>query len=476
MNYTFLPLTMILCTTACSSALTAAVPTPTQTTNSPLTSVTASYEQKSNFLWFPWYYIEHRVDDFADSIIDIVEDSIDIYWDSWTNAWNFAEIYQDSWKNAWDSVDKTIWKTTWDSIDENWDSWETVWDSWESAWDSIDENWDSLENIWDIDTDTISNSILRAFLNQSNSVDKQGKAWQAYDNSQIIAGEDICDQEWFYIHQGGERIKCLGAYLNGTDTVLIVYANEETVISIESAFEQVDGRFKLVHVKPDGTTKRIDNSGLNAKRDITLQKGRNAIKLVGQAAKLNRLTVSYYGLTDNKNITAVYYSEEEEYAATILEEIKSGTFDKNKLKNTLPYIDEDAVSKVLEALLQQEIPVTKEELLYLFMYSDEDLSSQYLLEAIKNGKTNYFDIDYFSALLPYLEEQYIGNILSAISDKISFELIDTWKYYLDEETLEQCLIKFLEDGNTLTYSQFYKISPYLGESTIKKIDNLLKTK
>lgn len=450
MNYTFLPLTMMLCTTTCGSTLTAVVP-PAQTT----TSVTASYEQKSNFLWFPWYYIEPRVDDFVDSIIDIVADSIDIYWDSWKNAWNFAQIYQDSWKNTWD-----FWNDNWDSL--------------ENTWASIDDNWDSLENIWDIDADTVSNSILRALLNQSNSVDEQGKAWQAYDNSELLAGEDICDQEWFYIHQGGEQINCLGAYLNGTDTVLIVYANEETVISIESAFEQVDGRFKLVHVKPDGTIKRIDNSGLNAKRDITLQEGRNAIKLVGQAAKLNRLTVSYYGLTDNENITAVYYSEEEEYAATILEEIKSGTFDKNKLKSALPYIEEDVVSNILEALLQQEIPVTKEELLYLFMYSDEELSSQYLLEAIKNGKTNYFDIDYFSALLPYLEEKYIENILPAISDKIGFELIDTWKYYLDEKTLEQCLMKFLEDGNTLTYSQFYKISPYLDESTIQKIDNLLK--
>lgn len=329
--------------------------------------------------------------------------------------------------------------------------------------------------------------------------DKQGEAWRAYDDDSLVAGKDISDQWNMYSYiGGGERIKCEGMYLNGTASVRILNVKKDLELQVYSDFEVKEGRFKIVHINPDGEVTVINDTGEAGSFTVNMKAGRNVIKFVGQGAKVTKLHVEHPRLRE-KDFESICYSEEDEECKVLTAEIQNGKVDKDKLMELLYYLDSDVISEALAILLNQGVSLTGDEVEDLIMYSDSDLSASYLREAIKNGKADclsediivdiapYLSGDGLKELLlsaggkvsgktvcecaPYLGSEYLTEVLLAM-DEISFELISECAPYLGSGRLEEVLEKYMEDGSELTYSQLDEIWPYLGENAGKSLDEL----
>lgn len=331
-----------------------------------------------------------------------------------------------------------------------------------------------INGFWDDVIGVVMDDDLDDFFNNPMAIDENGDAYRAYEDEELIAGEDISDKESYYRYRGGEQLECSGMALNGTTSVLIVYAGEKTDIAVDSSFDLVDGRFKIVHVAPDGAVEPLDDTGKASVRNVTLQKGRNVIKLVGQKSRLRDLEIRYSGLSD-KNIGNVYYGEQDEYAGYIERALDSGeTIDKEKMMDTIYYLDAETVSKAFACLLEQGEMFSKAELYDIFIYSDDDLSGHYLSKAIREGKAEPLDAETISMLMPYLTNEARNEFITGMGDQLTFEVLKDCAPYLSDDGMEQCLTVFFESGNTLTYSQFDELSPYLSQRAIEKIDKLIQ--
>ncbi len=69
----------------------------------------------------------------------------------------------------------------------------------------------------------------------------------------------------------------------------------------------------------------------------------------------------------------------------------------------------------------------------------------------------------------YLGEDSLEQLLLALEDEITFDILYDCAPYLSRNGLEKCLTQYMEAGNQLTGLQFQKISFYLDEDTLNKI-------
>ncbi len=374
------------------------------------------------------------------SIIDLLETILENKIRSWTENWieSWTDVWADSWTDAWA-------------------------DSWTDAWtDSWTENWDRSESdIWEY------------FMTHPDTVDQTGDAWKVYNDTTAIAGKDICDIENYYSYWGSKDLQCKGMQLNGSTTLVIANAPKEIDILIHSSFVLKSGKLKLVQVLPDNTVITLNETGAGTKKTITMPKGRNILKLVGQGALVENLNVDYTDLQES-DFESVYFSEEEEYASLISQYLAAGsTVNKTTWVNTLPYIDSTVGSEGFAALLHAGVSFNTEELTAIFISTDTQLSSKYLLEAIQNG-TIQLDAKTAASLMPYVDDKVKSELLMALPTENFWDTFQTCIFYLDSDEIEECLLHYLENGGNLSYSAFSSITAFLDESTIKKIDRYYK--
>ena len=362
------------------------------------------------------------------SIIDLLETILENKIRSWTENW--IESWTDAWANSWT-------------------------DSWT-------ENWDRSESdIWEY------------FMTHPDTVDQTGDAWKVYNDTTAIAGKDICDIKNYYSYWGGKDLQCKGMQLNGSTTLVIANAPKEIDILIHSSFVLKSGKLKLVQVLPDNTVITLNETGAGTKKTITMPKGRNILKLVGQGALVENLNVDYTDLQES-DFESVYFSEEEEYASLISQYLAAGsTVNKTTWVNTLPYIDSTVGSEGFAALLHAGVSFNTEELTAIFISTDTQLSSKYLLEAIQNG-TIQLDAKTAASLMPYVDDKVKSELLMALPTENFWDTFQTCIFYLDNDEIEECLLHYLENGGNLSYSAFSSITAFLDESTIKKIDRYYK--
>ena len=374
------------------------------------------------------------------SIIDLLETILENKIRSWTENW--IESWTDAWADSWA------------------DSWT---DAWANSWtDSWTEDWDRSESdIWEY------------FMTHPDTVDQTGDAWKVYNDTTAIAGKDICDIENYYSYWGGKDLQCKGMQLNGSTTLVIANAPKEIDILIHSSFVLKSGKLKLVQVLPDNTVITLNETGAGTKKTITMPKGRNILKLVGQGALVENLNVDYTDLQES-DFESVYFSEEEEYASLISQYLASGsTVNKTTWVNTLPYIDSTVGSEGFAALLHAGVSFNTEELTAIFISTDTQLSSKYLLEAIQNG-TIQLDAKTTTILMAYVDDKVKSELLMALPTENFWDTFQTCIIYLDSDEIEECLLHYLENGGNLPYSAFSSITAFLEESTIEKIDRYYK--
>ena len=196
--------------------------------------------------------------------------------------------------------------------------------------------------------------------------------------------------------------------------------------------------------------------------------------MVGKAAKLKNLEVSHSTL-DNDAVEKLYYSPEEEYADSVLSEIRKGNIDKEKMWDALCYMDDKTVSEMLKELCKQGVTLTADELEDIFIYGSEELTGQYLAQAIKNKEIDPINGEILRSVMYYMESDTLAELIMTMDKKeLTFDVLTDCVYYLDEDEADKCLMYYLDLGNTLTYSQYDRISYYLSEQTKKKIESEMK--
>ncbi|MDE5931108.1 MAG: M56 family metallopeptidase, partial [Lachnospiraceae bacterium] len=205
---------------------------------------------------------------------------------------------------------------------------------------SFEEHFDSDDEFWSDDFADEGRGFWDDFM-EIGLTNKSGEAYQVYDDVELLSGADLSDkwQAYNYIG-GGDKVTISRFSLNGSYSIRIVYADEDTDIEVASSFDLRDGRFKIIHVLPDGSVETINDTGEEGSTTVTMQKGHNVIKIVGQAAVLKNVEIRFSGL-DERDFAAVYYSEEDEYAGQLMEAVKSGTVEKDKFMECLFYIEEE---------------------------------------------------------------------------------------------------------------------------------------
>lgn len=339
---------------------------------------------------------------------------------------------------------------------------------------SVNKGEDREDSFWRRLVSGFSQYDLDSFLAETGAVNKHGAGWKMYDDESLIAGEDNYDQWRAYSYKGGgNEITSHGFALNGSDSVLIVRVQEETEIKVKVSFDRVKGKFKIVHVKPDGSVDVINDTGETSTRKITMEKGRNVIKMVGQGAKVRELTVAFPDF-DERDFEAVYHSEKEEYADKVLE-LPAGEVDKEKVLEALVYMEEDEVSEMFASLLERKVPLTAEELSWFFVYSDTELSTRYLTEAVRRGDL-IPDKEMIQALMPHLESGGRGMLLEAMGSELDWETLYACLPYLDDGEKKECLLGYLESGKQLTFTQFEQAVPYLNDEIVRELDRYMEGK
>lgn len=172
-----------------------------------------------------------------------------------------------------------------------------------------------------------------------------------------------------------------------------------------SVFHLYDGRFKLVWVKPDQTVQTLNESGEENTVKLTLPQGRNVIKMVGQKAKLTDLGVAY-GKIKTGDFDSIYNNEASEYGHLVLE--GKQPFDLLKMKEAYPHLKEKEVSELSRMVWEDGTELSKKDWQELFIYSDDKLTAQYLLEDLQAGKVGKFDSGILVEIAPYMQGEDVS--------------------------------------------------------------------
>ncbi|MDE7246571.1 MAG: M56 family metallopeptidase, partial [Lachnospiraceae bacterium] len=300
-------------------------------------------------------------------------------------------------------------------------------------------------------------------------VSKSGKPYRMYDDDALIAGESAHDnwQAWNYC--GGEMSTSVGKFvLNGSDAVRIVYANKETTLEITSAFKLHSGRFKIVHVMPDQTVQVLNEDGKEISGVITLPEGRNCFKVVGQKARVEDIEITYSGV-DKNDIDGIYYSEDEEYAYRVQAGLEP--LDMVKLDNVSVYLNPKEVSELYRSAWESGKELSDDNWENLFVYSDEELTSRYLLKGLQDGKIQGFDSHILVEIAPYMSGENLTKLVLALGkDKLTFsDLQEDVIPFLGEEQTMQCVLHYIDLGNILTDSQLQEVQPFVSEKNFYRV-------
>lgn len=351
----------------------------------------------------------------------------------------------------------------------------TVWISSDNASSSDIKDTDSLEN------NLLSNIFTTktaptSFVNNFSSASKTSDAWNVYDDDLLLAGSDVQDCWGAYHYSGGgNKIKASGLVLYGSDSLLIAYAEKDVHIKITSCFELLEGKFKIVHIAPDNSVYTIDETGNETTQTISMKKGRNVLKMVGQGAKLTNLTIDYSSLKANA-FEKIFYSENSEYIALV----KDGTIplesdSKTKILDALYYLNAKDASDIFHSLLDAKTDFTTEELCDFFIFSDSALSGQYLIEALENGNIAPLSVQTISELCPHLKSEHLAKVLQYLSQEEYEKAFIKALPYLNNEQIESCLSKYMDNGGVITFSMYDELSPYINTKEIlQKLDQQLK--
>lgn len=295
-------------------------------------------------------------------------------------------------------------------------------------------------------------------------------SWEFYDNDEVLAGKDVYGswEAFNYVRNNNQHLSASRIALYGTDSFAIVYTDRDIDVQITSSFEIPDGNFKIIHVAPDGSVTTLNDTGEKTTQTITMQAGRNALKMVGQGKKMNNLEIDYSGIRES-DFANVFFSEDEEYAYQVKNNLTPA--DKDRIIDTLYSWDEEDASEIFNTLLTSGTSFTADELSDFFIHSDPALSSKYLMEALQTQTIEPLSLNMISEIMPYLTGDCKTEVLKSLSVDDFYDAFADNIMYLDNSQRDECLMDYIARGGTLTYSMYDEISPFLDKSIKQKLDH-----
>ncbi|MDE7131641.1 MAG: M56 family metallopeptidase [Lachnospiraceae bacterium] len=310
------------------------------------------------------------------------------------------------------------------------------------------------------------------FLNQEILVSHDGLAYRMYDDDELIADRDENDVWRAWNRWGGERkVNCDGLILNGSDTMHILYTNKDTTIEVESCFELAGGRFKFVHVTPDGKVNILNESGERSTEKITLPQGRNAFKVVGQEARVKNLQLAYSEMTE-EDYDGIFIDEEEEseYKKNkIRQEIVGGTVDLAQMRTIIIDMEPEEVSELFKMLLDEDIKLYDADWDAIFTYSDTHMSAQYLAEALREGRAESFYGNGLNKIIPHVSPDDQVEIVTSMQRMSYDTLYFSALALMNKSQCETCIMHYIDLGHTLTDSQLERLAWYVSASGLERI-------
>ena len=295
-------------------------------------------------------------------------------------------------------------------------------------------------------------------------------SWEFYDNDEVLAGKDIYGswEAFNYVRNNNQHLSASRIALYGTDSFAIVYTDQDIDVQITSSFEIPDGNFKIIHVAPDGSVTTLNDTGEKTTQTVTMQAGRNVLKMVGQGKKMNNLEIDYSGIRES-DFANVFFSEDEEYAYQVKNNLAPA--EKDRIIDTLYSWDEKDASEIFNTLLTSGTTFTADELGNFFIHSDPTLSSKYLMEALQNKTIEPLIPNMISEIMPYLTGDCKTEVLKSLSVEDFYDALADNIMYLDNSQRDECLMDYIARGGTLTYSMYDEISPFLDKSIKQKLDH-----
>lgn len=278
-------------------------------------------------------------------------------------------------------------------------------------------------------------------------INTKGKAYGIYDDDALIAGDSENDVWRAYNYYGGDgSVKVSKFTFNGSDTLWILYANRETTMEISSEFYLRDGRFKVVYVGPDQTVQTLNESGEKNTVKITMPEGRNVIKMVGQKARLEDIDIAYSGIR-KEDLDGIYDSEEVEYAYQALEGKRP--LDPDSLEEACPYLKDSEVSELARKAWEDEVALSEKNWENLFIYSDNELTAQYLSEELQAGRCEGFDSSILVKIAPYMKEKDVSECFRQLLERNAVAAPDWGEIfvYSDANLSAGYLAKALREGS-----------------------------
>lgn len=309
--------------------------------------------------------------------------------------------------------------------------------------------------------------------------DRSSDAWKVYDNDEMIAGKDITDIWFASVCSGGkQRFLATNFALFGSYSFVIAYVDRDIDVQISSSFEIREGKFKIIHVAPDNSIVTLNDTGADTTSTVTMKKGRNVLKMVGQGGKVAHVRIDYPDIV-RSDFANVFSSENAEYFSSENAEyvylVKNGLVpaEKEQIVNILYDVDEKDASELFRILLTSGASFTDDELCDFFIYSDAALSGRYLTDALRDRTISPLSADAVSAIMPYMEDGYRAEVLRQLPMEDFYDVFSENIFYLDSSEIDECLTFYIDGGGTLTYSMYYELSPYLDERSKSRLDQLI---
>lgn len=278
-------------------------------------------------------------------------------------------------------------------------------------------------------------------------VNNKGKAYQMYDDDALIAGDSENDVWRAYNYCGGDgNVKVSKFAFNGSDTLWILYANREMTMEISSEFYLRDGRFKVVYVGPDQTVQTLNESGKKNTVKITMPEGRNVIKMVGQKARLEDIDIAYSGIR-KEDLDGIYDSETVEHAYQALEGKRP--LDPDSLEEACPYLKDSEVSELARKAWEDDVALSEKNWENLFIYSDNELTAQYLSEELQAGRCGDFNSNILVKIAPYMKEKDVSECFRQLLERNAVAAPDWGEIfvYSDANLSAGYLAKALREGS-----------------------------
>lgn len=313
-----------------------------------------------------------------------------------------------------------------------------------------------------------TDSPLWNFLTNAG-IGSPSDSWEFYDNDEVLAGKDVYGswEAFNYVRNNNQHLSASRIALYGTDSFAIVYTDQDIDVQITSSFEIPDGKFKIIHVAPDGSVTTLNDTGEKTTQTVTMQAGRNALKMVGQGKKMNNLEIDYSGIRES-DFANVFFSEDEEYAYQVKNNLTP--VDKDRIIDALYSWDKEDASEIFNTLLTSGTSFTADELGDFFIHSEPALSSKYLMEALQNKTIEPLSPNMISEIMPYLTGDCKTEVLKSLSVEDFYYAFADNIMYLDNSQRDECLMDYIARGGTLTYSMYDEISPFLDKSIKQKLD------